>query len=84
MLVVIAQQQPVATVTNSPTKVANTFGEMLCAINNEVSIIEASPFPMATTPRSLKIGVLHEVHMCGGMVIDFPGEERILSDDAEE
>uniref|UniRef100_A0A915HTQ4 Uncharacterized protein n=1 Tax=Romanomermis culicivorax TaxID=13658 RepID=A0A915HTQ4_ROMCU len=80
MLVVIAQQQPVAAAINSATEVPNTFGEMLRAIKDDVSIIEATPFLTSTTPQSLKIGVLHEVHPCGGLVNDFPGEELILSD----
>uniref|UniRef100_A0A915L820 Uncharacterized protein n=1 Tax=Romanomermis culicivorax TaxID=13658 RepID=A0A915L820_ROMCU len=61
-LAAIAQQQPVA----------NAFGETLRAINDEVSIIEASAFPMATAQRSPKIGVLCKVHPCGGLVINFP------------
>uniref|UniRef100_A0A915IBD7 Uncharacterized protein n=1 Tax=Romanomermis culicivorax TaxID=13658 RepID=A0A915IBD7_ROMCU len=52
---VISQQPPVAVATNSPTMVANAFGEMLHAINDDVSIIEASPFPSATAPQSLKV-----------------------------
>uniref|UniRef100_A0A915KHY0 Uncharacterized protein n=1 Tax=Romanomermis culicivorax TaxID=13658 RepID=A0A915KHY0_ROMCU len=67
----IAQQQPVA----------NAFEETLHAFNNDISIIEASPFPMATPPWSTKIGVLHEVHPCRGLVIDFPGEDLVSSDD---
>uniref|UniRef100_A0A915KWE2 Uncharacterized protein n=1 Tax=Romanomermis culicivorax TaxID=13658 RepID=A0A915KWE2_ROMCU len=84
MLSAIVQQQPLATVTNSPTQVANAFGETLHAINDDVSIIEALPFLMATIPQSPKIGVLHEVHQCGGLVINFPGEEPILWDDDQE
>uniref|UniRef100_A0A915HIS3 Uncharacterized protein n=1 Tax=Romanomermis culicivorax TaxID=13658 RepID=A0A915HIS3_ROMCU len=38
---------------------------MLRAVNDDVSIIEASPFQTATTPWSPKIGVLCEVHPCG-------------------
>uniref|UniRef100_A0A915INY5 Uncharacterized protein n=1 Tax=Romanomermis culicivorax TaxID=13658 RepID=A0A915INY5_ROMCU len=67
-----------------PTKVANTFGEKLCAINDDVSVIEASPFPTATAPRSPKIGVLRQVHPWGRLVIDFPSEELISSDDDDE
>uniref|UniRef100_A0A915JLM7 Uncharacterized protein n=1 Tax=Romanomermis culicivorax TaxID=13658 RepID=A0A915JLM7_ROMCU len=59
-LVAIAQQQPVAAATNSLTEVANAFGETLRAFNDNISIIEASPFPTATTPRSPKIGILRE------------------------
>uniref|UniRef100_A0A915HPA6 Uncharacterized protein n=1 Tax=Romanomermis culicivorax TaxID=13658 RepID=A0A915HPA6_ROMCU len=73
-LAVIAQQQPVA----------NAFGEMLRAIKDDVSIIKASPFPRATAPQSPKIGVLHEVRICGGLVIDFPGEDPVSSDDDDE
>uniref|UniRef100_A0A915KNL7 Uncharacterized protein n=1 Tax=Romanomermis culicivorax TaxID=13658 RepID=A0A915KNL7_ROMCU len=40
MLSAIAQQQPSATTTNSPTLAANAFGEMLHTINDNVSIIE--------------------------------------------
>uniref|UniRef100_A0A915HXB9 Uncharacterized protein n=1 Tax=Romanomermis culicivorax TaxID=13658 RepID=A0A915HXB9_ROMCU len=76
----IAQQQPVAAAKQPPT-VANAFGGMLHAINDDISIIEASPFPMATAPQSPKIGILCEVHPCGGLVIDFPGKELIVSDD---
>uniref|UniRef100_A0A915KYV2 Uncharacterized protein n=1 Tax=Romanomermis culicivorax TaxID=13658 RepID=A0A915KYV2_ROMCU len=75
-LAAIAQQQPVA-VAKSPTKVTNAFGETLRALNDYVSIIEASPFPTATAPQTPKIGVLCEVHPCRGLVIDFPGEEPI-------
>uniref|UniRef100_A0A915JKD3 Uncharacterized protein n=1 Tax=Romanomermis culicivorax TaxID=13658 RepID=A0A915JKD3_ROMCU len=56
-LVAIAQQQPVAAL-KPPPPVANTFGETLRTINNNVSDIEASPFLMATAPWSPKIGVL--------------------------
>uniref|UniRef100_A0A915IFS7 Uncharacterized protein n=1 Tax=Romanomermis culicivorax TaxID=13658 RepID=A0A915IFS7_ROMCU len=73
-LAAIAQQQ----------LVANPFGEPLRAVSNGVSITEASPFPAATTPRSPKIGVLCEVHLCGGLVIDFPGEDPISSDDDDD
>uniref|UniRef100_A0A915HNV0 Uncharacterized protein n=1 Tax=Romanomermis culicivorax TaxID=13658 RepID=A0A915HNV0_ROMCU len=41
--------------TNSLTEAANAFGETLPAINDDVSIIEASPFPTATIPWSWKI-----------------------------
>uniref|UniRef100_A0A915I5B8 Uncharacterized protein n=1 Tax=Romanomermis culicivorax TaxID=13658 RepID=A0A915I5B8_ROMCU len=84
MLVAIAQQQPVAAVTNLLTEVANAFGETLGAINDDVSIIEALPFPTATAPWSPKIGVLRKVQPCGGLVIDFPSEEPILSNNDEE
>uniref|UniRef100_A0A915IG23 Uncharacterized protein n=1 Tax=Romanomermis culicivorax TaxID=13658 RepID=A0A915IG23_ROMCU len=67
-LAAIAQQQPVAT-TKLPPTVANIFRETLRAINNNVSIIEASPFPTATASGSPKIGVLRKVHL----VMDFPG-----------
>uniref|UniRef100_A0A915L6E6 Uncharacterized protein n=1 Tax=Romanomermis culicivorax TaxID=13658 RepID=A0A915L6E6_ROMCU len=73
MLAVIAQRQPVAAVTNLLTEVANAFGETLCTINDDVSIIEASPFRPATASQSPKIGVLREVHPCEGLVIDLPG-----------
>uniref|UniRef100_A0A915IBW2 Uncharacterized protein n=1 Tax=Romanomermis culicivorax TaxID=13658 RepID=A0A915IBW2_ROMCU len=79
LLLAIAQQQPVATAKPSPM-VANTFGETLRTLNDDVSVIEVSPFPMATTPRSLKIGVLGKVHLCGGLVIDLPGEKPISSE----
>uniref|UniRef100_A0A915HQ68 Uncharacterized protein n=1 Tax=Romanomermis culicivorax TaxID=13658 RepID=A0A915HQ68_ROMCU len=81
MLAAIAQQQPVAAVTNSRTEVANTFGETLRSINNDISIIEALPFPMATALQSPKIGVLREVYPCRGLVIDFPSKEPISSED---
>uniref|UniRef100_A0A915HKQ8 Uncharacterized protein n=1 Tax=Romanomermis culicivorax TaxID=13658 RepID=A0A915HKQ8_ROMCU len=70
-LAVIAQQQPLA----------NAFGEPLRAVNNAVNVTEVSPFPTATVPRSPKMGVLREVHPCRGLVIDFPGEEPLSSDD---
>uniref|UniRef100_A0A915KVK2 Uncharacterized protein n=1 Tax=Romanomermis culicivorax TaxID=13658 RepID=A0A915KVK2_ROMCU len=67
----IAQQQPIA----------NAFGEPLCAVNNVVSITEASPFPRASIRRSPKIDVLREVHPCRGLVINFPREDPVSSDD---
>uniref|UniRef100_A0A915KI44 Uncharacterized protein n=1 Tax=Romanomermis culicivorax TaxID=13658 RepID=A0A915KI44_ROMCU len=73
-LAAIAQQQPVA----------NAFGEPLRAINDVVSITEASPFPTATVSRSPKIGVLREVLPCGGLIIDFPGEDPVSSDDDDD
>uniref|UniRef100_A0A915I6T6 Uncharacterized protein n=1 Tax=Romanomermis culicivorax TaxID=13658 RepID=A0A915I6T6_ROMCU len=73
----IAQHQPLAAMTNSPRKVANAFGETLRTINDNVSIIEASPFPTATPSPSPKIGVLHEVHPCMGLVIHFSREANI-------
>uniref|UniRef100_A0A915IWV8 Uncharacterized protein n=1 Tax=Romanomermis culicivorax TaxID=13658 RepID=A0A915IWV8_ROMCU len=82
-LAVIVQQQPVA-MANSPPSVANAFGETLRAVNDDISIIEASPFPTATTPWSPKIGVLRKVHPCRGLVIDFPSEDPVSSDDDEE
>uniref|UniRef100_A0A915I5K0 Uncharacterized protein n=1 Tax=Romanomermis culicivorax TaxID=13658 RepID=A0A915I5K0_ROMCU len=79
-LAAIVQQQPVSA-ARSLTKVANAFRERLRAVNDNVSIIEASPFPTPTAPQSPKIGVLREVHLCGGLVIDFPSEEPISSND---
>uniref|UniRef100_A0A915J5A3 Uncharacterized protein n=1 Tax=Romanomermis culicivorax TaxID=13658 RepID=A0A915J5A3_ROMCU len=79
----IAQQQPVAAAKPLPT-VANAFGETLCTINDDLSPIEASPFPTETALQSPKIGVLREVHPCGGSVINFPGEEQISSDDNDQ
>uniref|UniRef100_A0A915L957 Uncharacterized protein n=1 Tax=Romanomermis culicivorax TaxID=13658 RepID=A0A915L957_ROMCU len=73
-LAAIAQQQPVT----------NAFGETLRAVNDDVSIIEMLPFPTATAPRSPKIGILREVHPCGGLVIDFRGEDPVSSDDDDE
>uniref|UniRef100_A0A915IJA3 Uncharacterized protein n=1 Tax=Romanomermis culicivorax TaxID=13658 RepID=A0A915IJA3_ROMCU len=84
MLAVIAQQQPMAATTDLLTEAANAFGETLHAINDDLSIIEASPFLTATALQSPKIGVLREVHPCGGLVINFPGEEPISSDNDEE
>uniref|UniRef100_A0A915KVJ3 Uncharacterized protein n=1 Tax=Romanomermis culicivorax TaxID=13658 RepID=A0A915KVJ3_ROMCU len=83
-LAAIAQQHPVVAATNLPTEVANAFGELLRAVNDDIRIIEASPFQTTTAPQSPKIGILHEVHPCGGLVIDFPGKEPILSDDNDE
>uniref|UniRef100_A0A915I2Y3 Replication protein A3 n=1 Tax=Romanomermis culicivorax TaxID=13658 RepID=A0A915I2Y3_ROMCU len=40
--------------------------------------------PDGNPPRSLKIGVLHEVQPCGGLVIDFPEEDPVLSDNDDE
>uniref|UniRef100_A0A915KC27 Uncharacterized protein n=1 Tax=Romanomermis culicivorax TaxID=13658 RepID=A0A915KC27_ROMCU len=82
-LAVIAQQQLLAA-ARSRTKVTNVFGETLRSVNDDVSVIEASLFPMATAPQSLKIGVLGEIHPCGGLIIDLPGEELISSDDDNE
>uniref|UniRef100_A0A915JDA9 Uncharacterized protein n=1 Tax=Romanomermis culicivorax TaxID=13658 RepID=A0A915JDA9_ROMCU len=79
----IAQQQPMATTKLSPP-VANAFGETLRAVNDDVSIMEASPFSMATTQRSPKIGVLREVHLCRGLVIDFPSENPVSSDNDDK
>uniref|UniRef100_A0A915HFF0 C3H1-type domain-containing protein n=1 Tax=Romanomermis culicivorax TaxID=13658 RepID=A0A915HFF0_ROMCU len=79
----IVQQQPMATTKPSPP-VANAFGETLRAVNDDVSIIKASPFPTATALWSPKIGVLCEVHPCGGLVIDFPDEDLVSSDDDDE
>uniref|UniRef100_A0A915IID8 Uncharacterized protein n=1 Tax=Romanomermis culicivorax TaxID=13658 RepID=A0A915IID8_ROMCU len=70
-LAVIAQQQPVT----------NAFGGPLRAISKDFSITEALSFLTATVPRSPKISILREVHPCGGLVIDFPGEDPIWSDD---
>uniref|UniRef100_A0A915JYM3 Uncharacterized protein n=1 Tax=Romanomermis culicivorax TaxID=13658 RepID=A0A915JYM3_ROMCU len=72
------------TAAKRPPKVANTFGETLPALNKDVSIIEASPFPMARALQSPKVGILREVNPCGGLVIDFPREEPISSDDDDE
>uniref|UniRef100_A0A915HEN2 Uncharacterized protein n=1 Tax=Romanomermis culicivorax TaxID=13658 RepID=A0A915HEN2_ROMCU len=83
MLAAIAQQQPVAAANNLLTDVINAFGETLRAVE-DLSIIEASPFLTATALQSPKIDVLREVHPCGGLVIDFPGEEPISSDDDNE
>uniref|UniRef100_A0A915IE74 Uncharacterized protein n=1 Tax=Romanomermis culicivorax TaxID=13658 RepID=A0A915IE74_ROMCU len=63
---------------------ATAFKEMLRAINDDVSIIEALPFPMATAPRSPKIGVLRKAHPCGNLVMDFPGEDPVSLDDNDE
>uniref|UniRef100_A0A915L535 Uncharacterized protein n=1 Tax=Romanomermis culicivorax TaxID=13658 RepID=A0A915L535_ROMCU len=76
-------QQPVATAKPLP-QVTKAFGETLRAINDDVSVIEALPFPTATALRCPKISVLREVQLCGGLVINFPGEELILSDHHDE
>uniref|UniRef100_A0A915IKI1 C3H1-type domain-containing protein n=1 Tax=Romanomermis culicivorax TaxID=13658 RepID=A0A915IKI1_ROMCU len=73
-LAVIAPQQPVT----------NTFGETLPAVNDDVSIIEASPFRTAPASQSPKIGVLRKVHPWGGLVIDFPGEDPVSSDNDDK
>uniref|UniRef100_A0A915L623 Uncharacterized protein n=1 Tax=Romanomermis culicivorax TaxID=13658 RepID=A0A915L623_ROMCU len=73
-LAVIAQQQPVA----------NAFGETLRAVNQDISIIEALPFPIATALPSSKIGVLRKVHPCGGLVINFLGEDWVSWDDEDK
>uniref|UniRef100_A0A915HVX1 Uncharacterized protein n=1 Tax=Romanomermis culicivorax TaxID=13658 RepID=A0A915HVX1_ROMCU len=85
MLLEIAQLPPAATGTNSPTVVTNAFGEMLHALNDYISIIEASPFPSATALRSPKISVLPGIHPCQGLVVNFPSQEPIPwdSDDKE-
>uniref|UniRef100_A0A915J2Y6 Uncharacterized protein n=1 Tax=Romanomermis culicivorax TaxID=13658 RepID=A0A915J2Y6_ROMCU len=36
----IAHQQPCAAATNWPTLAAKAFGEMLCAVNKDISIIK--------------------------------------------
>uniref|UniRef100_A0A915J732 Uncharacterized protein n=1 Tax=Romanomermis culicivorax TaxID=13658 RepID=A0A915J732_ROMCU len=71
------------TIRTTPQPVANACQEPSPAANNTINVTEASPFPVATVPRSPKIGVLREVHPCGGLVIDFPGEELVSSDDDE-
>uniref|UniRef100_A0A915KMP2 Uncharacterized protein n=1 Tax=Romanomermis culicivorax TaxID=13658 RepID=A0A915KMP2_ROMCU len=58
--------------------------ETLRRVNEDVSIIEESPFPTAVPPRLPKVGILREIHPCGGLVIDFPGHEPISSDSDEE
>uniref|UniRef100_A0A915L131 Uncharacterized protein n=1 Tax=Romanomermis culicivorax TaxID=13658 RepID=A0A915L131_ROMCU len=75
-LSVIAQQQPLAAATDSPTVATNAFGEMLHAVNYNISIIETSPFPSATTPWSPKIGVLFEIHPCGAWSSTSLGRSR--------
>uniref|UniRef100_A0A915JTU3 Uncharacterized protein n=1 Tax=Romanomermis culicivorax TaxID=13658 RepID=A0A915JTU3_ROMCU len=71
-LAAIAQQQPVAATTNSPTEATNAFGETLRAVNHDISIIKASPFLITSAWRSPKIGILLDVHPCRGLVINFP------------
>uniref|UniRef100_A0A915IY79 Uncharacterized protein n=1 Tax=Romanomermis culicivorax TaxID=13658 RepID=A0A915IY79_ROMCU len=66
--------------TNWLTVMANAFGEMLCPVNDDVSIIKVSPFPMATAhnPGGL-------VFFMKGLVINFPDDEEPISlDDDEE
>uniref|UniRef100_A0A915JCR4 Uncharacterized protein n=1 Tax=Romanomermis culicivorax TaxID=13658 RepID=A0A915JCR4_ROMCU len=84
MLSAIAQQQPLAAATNLPMEVANAFEETLGTVNDDISLIEALPFLMATALPSPKIGVLREAHLCGGLVIDFPSEEISSDSDHEE
>uniref|UniRef100_A0A915JLZ9 Uncharacterized protein n=1 Tax=Romanomermis culicivorax TaxID=13658 RepID=A0A915JLZ9_ROMCU len=60
-LVAIAQQQSVGAAKLLPP-VANAFGETLHAINDDLSVIEVSPFPTATVLGPPKIGVLRKVH----------------------
>uniref|UniRef100_A0A915K781 Uncharacterized protein n=1 Tax=Romanomermis culicivorax TaxID=13658 RepID=A0A915K781_ROMCU len=67
-----------------PQPVVNAFGEPLCAVSDNVSVTQASPFLRATVPRFPKIGLLRQVHPCGGLVIDFPGEDPVLSDDDDD
>uniref|UniRef100_A0A915J1B5 Uncharacterized protein n=1 Tax=Romanomermis culicivorax TaxID=13658 RepID=A0A915J1B5_ROMCU len=84
MLSASAQPQPLAPATNSLTEVANAFEETLRALKDDISIMDALPFPTATAPQSQKIGILHEVHLCRGLVINFPCKEPISSKDDEE
>uniref|UniRef100_A0A915IG01 Uncharacterized protein n=1 Tax=Romanomermis culicivorax TaxID=13658 RepID=A0A915IG01_ROMCU len=53
-------------------------------VNEDVSIVEEFPFPRAVPPRSRKVGILREIHLCGGLILDFPGQEPISSDSDEE
>uniref|UniRef100_A0A915JQL7 Uncharacterized protein n=1 Tax=Romanomermis culicivorax TaxID=13658 RepID=A0A915JQL7_ROMCU len=58
-LLAIAQQlPPAAASTSSPTLETTAFGETLHPVDNDISIIEVSPFPWATAWWSLKIGIL--------------------------
>uniref|UniRef100_A0A915JVK3 Uncharacterized protein n=1 Tax=Romanomermis culicivorax TaxID=13658 RepID=A0A915JVK3_ROMCU len=82
-LAAITQRQPAAATKPSPL-VANAFRKTLRAINDDVSIIEGSPFPTATAPRSPKIGVLPKAHPFGGFVIDLPGERPISSNNDDD
>uniref|UniRef100_A0A915JZ25 Uncharacterized protein n=1 Tax=Romanomermis culicivorax TaxID=13658 RepID=A0A915JZ25_ROMCU len=47
--------------------------ETLRPVNDEVSIIDDSPFPLSNAPRLLIIGILQEIHLSSSLVIDFPG-----------
>uniref|UniRef100_A0A915KI71 Uncharacterized protein n=1 Tax=Romanomermis culicivorax TaxID=13658 RepID=A0A915KI71_ROMCU len=76
MLSAITHQLPPDATTSSPTLEVNTLGETL----RQVSIIEASPFPLATAPQSLKIGILPKIHPSSGLALNFPGEDPISSD----
>uniref|UniRef100_A0A915JEA3 Uncharacterized protein n=1 Tax=Romanomermis culicivorax TaxID=13658 RepID=A0A915JEA3_ROMCU len=84
MLSAIVHQPSSTLATSSPTVAANTFGEMLHPVNDDVSIIQASPSPSATAPQSLKIEVLRKIQPCGGLVLDLPSEEPILSDSDDD
>uniref|UniRef100_A0A915K783 Uncharacterized protein n=1 Tax=Romanomermis culicivorax TaxID=13658 RepID=A0A915K783_ROMCU len=62
MLSMIAQQQPSAATTNSPTEAGKAFGETFCTVSDGVSIIKALPSLSATVIWSLKDGLLREFH----------------------
>uniref|UniRef100_A0A915IQ07 Uncharacterized protein n=1 Tax=Romanomermis culicivorax TaxID=13658 RepID=A0A915IQ07_ROMCU len=57
----IAHQQPYAAATNSPTLAAEAFGEMLCTVNKDISIIKiledhaTVPFPDLQQQRLLTL-----------------------------
>uniref|UniRef100_A0A915HRQ5 Uncharacterized protein n=1 Tax=Romanomermis culicivorax TaxID=13658 RepID=A0A915HRQ5_ROMCU len=79
-----AQDTSPAAAMESPVVEPMAVHETLCPVIVDVSIIEESPFPMAVASWSPKLGILREIHPCGGLVIDFPGQEPISADSYEE
>uniref|UniRef100_A0A915JPK4 Uncharacterized protein n=1 Tax=Romanomermis culicivorax TaxID=13658 RepID=A0A915JPK4_ROMCU len=79
-----AQSISPAAATESPVIKPMAINEIMCSVNEDVSIIEESPFPKATALRSPKVGILWEIHPCRGLVINFHIQELISSDSDEE
>uniref|UniRef100_A0A915KWC6 Uncharacterized protein n=1 Tax=Romanomermis culicivorax TaxID=13658 RepID=A0A915KWC6_ROMCU len=81
----IAQHSPPAIVTKSPAIEAPAVDKTLHPINNEVSIIDEAPTTSSITQGLLKVSILHKVHLASrSLVIDFPGEEPMSSNDDKE
>uniref|UniRef100_A0A915JQ14 Uncharacterized protein n=1 Tax=Romanomermis culicivorax TaxID=13658 RepID=A0A915JQ14_ROMCU len=83
-LLATAQNASPATGIELPVVESMAVNKIMHPVNEDVSIIEESPFLMATALQPPNVGLLCEIHQCEGLVINFPSQELISSNSNKE